>query len=146
MCWRPAVRSWRRRAGWPSARRGWSRRATTWQRETMATSVQSVDTVADFGKGPEGQAKRWKAELDSAKRAEENWVKRAGDTIKRYRDERDAIDDKDRKFNILWSNVETLKPAVYSKPPVPEVSRRFDTRSQVNRVAALILERNLHFT
>src|SRR6187455_1944923 len=106
----------------------------------------AVDEVSDFGPGKTGQASRWKAELDSAKRADANFIKRAEKTVKRYRDERDTVDDQDRKFNILWSNVETLKPAIYAKPPVPEVSRRFDTSSQVNRVAALILERNLHFT
>jgi hypothetical protein len=106
----------------------------------------SVNEVKDFGPGKAGVAARWRAELDSAKRAQKDFIARAEKTIKRCRDERDAIDDQDRKFNILWSNVETLKPAIYAKPPVPEVSRRFDTSSQVNRVAALIMERNLHFT
>jgi len=114
--------------------------------ESPSGAGASVDQVSDFGEGKEGQAKRWKAELDSAKRSEASFVKRAEKTVKRYRDERDSIDDQDRKFNILWSNVQTLKPAVYAKPPKPEVSRRFDTTNQVNRVAAAILERNLEFT
>jgi hypothetical protein len=113
---------------------------------TSNGATAAVDQVADFGEGKEGQAKRWKAELDSAKRAEKKFVERAEKTLKRYRDERDPIDDKDRKFSILWANVRTLKPACYAKPPVPEVSRRFDTSNQVNRVAALMLERNLHYT
>jgi hypothetical protein len=115
----------------------------------MASSsgaVAAVDTVEDFGPGKTGQAARWKAELDSAKRAEERFVTSAEKTIKRYRDERDGIDKHERRFSILWANVQTLGPAVYAKPPSPEVSRRFDTNNQVNRVAALILERNLHYT
>jgi hypothetical protein len=114
--------------------------------ESPSGAAASVNEVADFGPGKAGQAKRWKAELDSAKRSEASFVKRAEKTIKRYRDERDSIDDQDRKFNILWSNIQTLKPAVYAKPPEPQVSRRFDTTSQPARVAASILERNLHFT
>lgn len=84
--------------------------------ESPSGAAASVDQVSDFGEGKEGQAKRWKAELDSAKRSESSFVKRAEKTVKRYRDERDSIDDQDRKFNILWSNVQTLKPAVYAKP------------------------------
>lgn len=114
--------------------------------DQLATGVAAVNSLADFGEGKGGQAKRWKAELDSAKRAQTDFMKRAEKTIRRYRDERDAVDAQDRKFNILWSNVQTLKPAIYAKPPKPEVSRRFDTTSDVNRVAASIFERNLSFT
>jgi hypothetical protein len=114
--------------------------------DQRSSGAASVNSLADFGPGKEGQAKRWKAELASAKRSETDFVKRAEKTVRRYRDERDAVDAQDRKFNILWSNVQTLKPAIYAKPPVPEVSRRFDTSSDVNRVAAMILERNLEFT
>ena len=37
----------------------------------------SVDTPEDFGPGKAGQAKRWKAELDSAKRTEKTFISRA---------------------------------------------------------------------
>ena len=49
------------------------------------------------------------------------------------------------KFNILWSNVSILKPAVYSKPPKPEVSRRFKDKNPVARIASTILERCLSY-
>lgn len=114
--------------------------------ESPTGGSASVTTIADFGEGDVGVANRWKAELKSADKAEKNFILRAEKTIKRYRDERDAVDDQDRKFNILWSNVQTLKPAMYAKPPIPETSRRFDTTNPVNRVAAMILERNLSFT
>jgi hypothetical protein len=114
--------------------------------DQMSRGAAALEKISDFGEGKVGQLKRWKAELDAGKRSEQNWHKKGEKTLKRYRDERDAVDAQDRKFNILWANVQTLKPAVYSKPPSPEVSRRFDTSSQVNRVAASIMERNLHFT
>jgi hypothetical protein len=41
------------------------------------------------------------------------------------RDERNAINEgKHVRYNILWSNVETLKPVLYGRTPEPDVSRR----------------------
>jgi len=49
------------------------------------------------------------------------------------------------KFNILWSNVQTLIPAVYARLPKADVSRRFGDNDQVGRVASLLIERALDF-
>ena len=65
--------------------------------------------------------------------------------IKRYRDERKDATNIDVRFNILWSNIKTLKPAVYSRAPNVEVSRRFKDQNDVGRVAATILERTIDY-
>lgn len=79
-------------------------------------------------------------------RAFEKWEKRADKIVKRYRDEQRAKQDNDQtKFNILWSNVNTLVPACYSNVPKPDVARRFRDQDPVGRVASLILERALSF-
>ena len=49
------------------------------------------------------------------------------------------------RFNILWSNVQTLKAATFSRLPKPDVSRRFKDQDPVGRVASLILERALDY-
>ena len=72
------------------------------------------------------------------------WENRVEKIIKRYLDERKATAQTSR-FNILWSNVKTLKPAVFSRLPQPDVSRRFRDSDPVGRVAALILERALQY-
>lgn len=87
----------------------------------------------------------WLAEIAEAKKAAEKWVERARKVIKRYRDERDALSARRRKFNILWSNVQVLQPALYGRMPKPEVSRRFKDQDPVGRTAALILERCLEY-
>ena len=46
---------------------------------------------------------------------------------------------------MLWANTEVLKPSVYARPPIPQVSRRFKDRDPVGRLAAEILERNTAF-
>lgn len=73
------------------------------------------------------------------------WERRAEKIVKRYRD--DERDDREggAKFNVLWSNVQTLKAATYSRTPEPDVSRRFKDNDPVGRVASLLLERTLDF-
>ena len=74
------------------------------------------------------------------------WETRADKIIQRYRDEgRQNRDTEQTKFNILWSNVNTLVPATYSKVPQPDVARRFRDQDPVGRVSSLILERALTF-
>ena len=75
------------------------------------------------------------------------WETRTQKILKRYRDE-DRFTDRGEgevKFNILWSNVQTLVPATYSKIPQATVSRRFKDNDPVGRVSSLILERALDF-
>ena len=77
----------------------------------------------------------------------ERWEKRVEKLLKRYRDERttENRDNPQSRFNILWSNVQTLIPATFAKLPQPDVSRRFSDRDPVGRVAAMIIERSLDF-
>jgi hypothetical protein len=73
-----------------------------------------------------------------------SWEKRVTKILERYTD-KNAASRKRAKFNILWSNVQTLVPAVFSRLPKPDVSRRFKDNDPVGRVAALLMERALEF-
>jgi hypothetical protein len=74
------------------------------------------------------------------------WEGRVTKIIKRYRDDtRSAGGNDTAKFNILWSNVQTLIPAVYAKLPKADVTRRFGDNDPVGRVASLLIERALDF-
>lgn len=72
------------------------------------------------------------------------WQRRAEKIIERYRDEKRGTNATAR-FNILWSNVQTLVPATYARVPKADCSRRFGDNDPVGRVAALLLERGLNF-
>ncbi|MAL02055.1 MAG: hypothetical protein CL536_07920 [Alcaligenaceae bacterium] len=76
--------------------------------------------------------------------AESSWVRRSKRIVKRYRDERESAFEGAR-FNILWSNTETISPAIYSRPPKAEVSRRNKDKNPISRTAASILERSLQY-
>lgn len=91
-------------------------------------------------------ARRW---LDAIKASENDntnnaWVRRGKNIVKRYRDEREAA-FAGARFNILWSNIETIFPATYSRMPKAEVSRRNKDADPVARTASMILERALQY-
>jgi len=74
------------------------------------------------------------------------WQARVKKLVKRYRDDtRGAGGNETAKFNILWSNVQTLIPAVYAKLPKADVQRRFGDNDPVGRVAARLVERAIDF-
>jgi len=87
----------------------------------------------------------WFKQLDREDKKFKKWRERGQKVVDRYRDERSQEKQRARKFNLLWSNVEVLKPAVYSKTPVPDVRRRFLDNDPVARHAAEIIERVLVF-
>jgi hypothetical protein len=88
--------------------------------------------------------KRWKVEIDSAEKECEKFYRRAENVIRRFLDERDAIQSNKKWFNIFYANTNILESAIYAQMPKPVVQRKFiDYQDDVARVAATILERNV---
>ena len=93
----------------------------------------------------------WKTQVELSERRTDVWEKRCERILKRYRDERmggsSQIGDQDgpRRMNVLWSNVQVLKPSIYGREPLPIAERRFLDRDPIGRVAAQILERALRY-
>ena len=95
---------------------------------------------------------KWIDEINLAEKELQPWW-RAGDIIvRRFKNEnrnqagRPSVDFSRRRFAILWSNVQTLQPAIYAKQPVPLVSRRYRDEDPVGKVASDVLERALGFS
>lgn len=97
--------------------------------EAIATGVQKyLNIVSQY----DNEFKKWEA--------------RAEKIVKRYRDDnRSQHTNETAKFNILWSNVQTLIPAVYAKLPKAVAERRFGDNDPVGRVASEIIERALDY-
>lgn len=87
----------------------------------------------------------WLNHVSAYEREFKKWEGRNQKIIERYRDEKRKTADSLAKFNILWSNVQTLVPATFARLPQPDVSRRFKDNDPVGRVASLIIERALEF-
>lgn len=90
--------------------------------------------------------KHWMDEIKASKKVFEDYHKRGKKIVRLYKDDRkntSEIMNANDRMNILWSNTETLKPALYSQTPNPNVSRRFMDGDPVSRTASMILERCL---
>lgn len=88
---------------------------------------------------PASKVKRWLAEIKAAEERLEPWRKRARKVITLYAPEKE--DDKQNDFNILWSNTQVLRPAIFAQPPKPDIRRRFRDADPVGRQASRVLER-----
>jgi hypothetical protein len=101
----------------------------------MANDQATVDhTYEDWYKtimGYERQYKRWEARADRI--------------VKKYKDDSRYDRNPNARFNILWSNVQTIQPAIFARLPRPDVSRRFRDNDPIGRVASMMLERALEF-
>jgi hypothetical protein len=94
---------------------------------------------------PEDIASFWQVQLALADRDQQDWVKEAKTVVQRYRAEQASASKRNeaKKFNILFSNTEVLKAALYGKAAKPDVRRRFADKDPTARMAADVIERAL---
>lgn len=85
--------------------------------------------------------KRWVSEIKLYEKNAEKWESKGKKIIRRYKDDRSPRDLHVPRFNILWSNVQTLRPASYAKKPKPDIERRYRDKDVLGRVSSQVLER-----
>jgi hypothetical protein len=89
--------------------------------------------------------KYYAAEIDLYERESEKWRERSKKIVKLYKDE-DNKNGTKKRFNVLWSNVQTMLPAMYARDPKPEVERRHKDADPTGRAASEILQRCVSYT
>ena len=90
---------------------------------------------------PAAEVMHWLGEISSAKKREKDYRKDGKEVIDIYSGKcPDKI-----PFNILFSNVETLLPALFSQTPRPVVQRRFKDEDPLGKAAAMAAQRMLEF-
>ncbi|WP_065202998.1 hypothetical protein [Chromobacterium subtsugae] len=93
------------------------------------------------------EAARWIAEINRYEAKAGPWHERGKRIVKRYKDERESeLAKTASRYNVLWSNLQVMLPAVYARCPKPEVERRYKDDDPAGRVASEVLERSLAFT
>lgn len=98
----------------------------------------------------------WLNKILKAEQKEENWRDRAKRCIKIYRDDNTVTsntyasprpyDDNNNTFNILWANVETLQPALFSNVPKPDIRNRYLATDPNAEQVGVALERCLMYS
>lgn len=85
----------------------------------------------------------WLAKIAKAGQIEHDWRQVSRDIIDIYRDE--SKTGGGVSFNILHSNTETLRPALYSHSPRPDIRRRFLESDPIALEATEVLNRGISF-
>lgn len=92
-----------------------------------------------------GPAKHWLDEIHKAESRLKKYFDRCKEITKRYRDEREQSTgnyrNRGQRFNILWSNTQTILPMLYSRMPKPVIERRFKDNDRVSRVVSEMWEK-----
>jgi hypothetical protein len=87
-------------------------------------------------------AKAWLNLLLESEKAFERWNDHCDNIDKIYASlERLAQPARDKEFQMLWANIEVIKPAIFARPPNPVVVPKFKDRRPVYQSASEILER-----
>ena len=87
----------------------------------------------------------WYKTIMGYERSYKRWEARTDRIVKKYKDDSRYDRNPNARFNILWSNVQTIQPAIFARLPRPDVSRRFRDNDPIGRVASMMLERALEF-
>lgn len=83
----------------------------------------------------------------------EIWIERVTKAENQWQDYHDLIDEirgyytnkrRTNKQNVFWSSIETLKPFIYFRPPVPYVARKEKNENPILDAACHILEKALN--
>lgn len=104
--------------------------------------ANSLERANDLGTSPQAVARRWKLELKLADKRELNWRKKAKEVYSIYAPESAGANT----FNILWTNTETLRQAVYNSTPQPDVRRRYQDEDALGKEVGKVLTRALEFS
>lgn len=106
------------------------------------TTNGTYTSAASIGTSDADIVKRWTMELDLSDKAEKDWRADAEAIIAKYRPKK----SKKNNFNVLWSNTETLRQAIYNTLPKPDVRRRYRDADPVGKVVSDVLERCVEYS
>lgn len=88
----------------------------------------------------------WEQEIAAYESDTESWVSRSEKIIDRYRDSRKMRQEtRSIRYNILWANVQVMRPALYARDPIPRVQRRFKQKDAPSRVGAEVVQNCLSY-
>mgnify|MGYP003337315862 FL=1 len=105
--------------------------------------AETASPATDKAPAPNGKrtVQSYVAEVKLYDKEAQGWHERGKRIIRRYKDKRSPRDGNSNRFNMLWSNTQTLLPALYAKPAKPDIERRFKDADPLGRVSADVLER-----
>ncbi|MBV8649693.1 hypothetical protein [Paludibacterium sp.] len=107
---------------------------------------EEASNIANPQLDKRGLQSSWVLEIERYERKAMKFHRVGKRVLERYTSEKREETSTQVQYNVLWSNIQTLAPALYAKDPKPEVERRFKDQDPVGRVASDVLERCLNYT
>ena len=106
----------------------------------MQANIQ-VEKKEDLthSKGDAGLVEIWTKEIENAINYEKKWHDEADNNFIVYNNEGQAED----RYNVFWSNTQTLRPLLFSRLPKTNITQRFLDDNETNRVASEMMERSI---
>lgn len=105
----------------------------------------TLETRDDAGTDKSSPVRYWLTQLKLSEKQDKDFTEKGRKILRRYRDKRSSGTKGTKRFNILWSNVQTLKPALYARTPKAYVERRFKDEDPIARLGSMILERAIQY-
>jgi hypothetical protein len=115
---------------------------------TESEGAASRESKEEATKTATELVRTWMDAITLSSDDEQAWRKRAKETVSIYRggDKSGSDVARDRTFNILHSNVETMLPALYNSTPVPDVRRRYQDNDTIGKEVSDMIERALSYS
>jgi energy-coupling factor transporter ATP-binding protein EcfA2 len=107
------------------------------------SSAGTIERRSDAAKKDGADKALWKFWMDAINLAgtdEKEWREDAERVIKRYRGEEEF---KNQRYRLLYSNTQTMAPALFNSQPIPDIRRRYGDRDEDARQVAQALERTI---
>lgn len=102
---------------------------------------KEIDEKESAAKKAEAQVQYWLKEIASARKREKGYRKVAKEVVELYEGQR----QKNHQYNILYSNTDTLLPALYNTTPRPVAQRRYKDTDPLGKAGSQVTQRVLEF-
>lgn len=106
--------------------------------EGMDSALKDQKDIA----GKRKQVRDWIGRIQMSSNEEKDWRKTADKIFLKY----SAKQARPDAFNILWSNTETLAPAIYNSVPKPDCRRRFRDADPIGKAVSEVQDRAITFS
>jgi hypothetical protein len=107
------------------------------------TAINTVDSPKEFGRGPEGEYRRWAVELSMAKKRMKPWREKAKKLWDVYHGT--SVSRKKNSYNMLFVVTDILFPLIYNTLPTPDTRRRFAQNDPLGKAVSEVINRALTF-
>lgn len=121
---------------------------------SASSAESSIESLKEFEQEDTNSqrrtVKRWLVEWELSKKSHAEFHKNGKKLVELYKDKTDTVGEFELsqahvKYNIFWSTIQTVRPALYSRTPKPIVERRVKEDDPIARQASMLIERVVRY-